>query len=420
MTVKYKTDFYASYMLIDIPEETDRNQYSFKMLERNHIQGILPVKERKEDGKGCLYVDISGKKSLAQEYKDKEMELEEMVFFFQQLMPVLEELRKYLLTEKMAVLEPEYIYRDMEDNQLYITVLPWEVEEGNNLHKLAEFFLEKINHKDEFGVNAAYHFYKQQSQPHFSLYYFIPVLEKENILKRQQKKEKTEVKQWDNLVEIRRGESLSEDRNEVMWEQPCENLETEKKQIRRNKDIGIWMIVIGLGIISISFLPILKFKQKLSGMALAVMFLVTGIGIKLFQYLQSKKKQEETEKEEFCYKEVVESEPGMEDTIFFESDTSEELLKLQWKEKGRAKQVVLREFPCTLGKVKEEVSIVMDNPSVSRVHCRFVEKDRGIAIMDLNSTNGTYLNGIQLKEGEILEIVKNDEILIGKVKVLVV
>ena len=40
--------------------------------------------------------------------------------------------------------------------------------------------------------------------------------------------------------------------------------------------------------------------------------------------------------------------------------------------------------------------------------------------MDLNSTNGTFLNGMPLGNGEMIEIEKNDEILIGKVKVLVV
>jgi pSer/pThr/pTyr-binding forkhead associated (FHA) protein len=40
--------------------------------------------------------------------------------------------------------------------------------------------------------------------------------------------------------------------------------------------------------------------------------------------------------------------------------------------------------------------------------------------MDMNSTNGTWLNGMRLKQGEIIEIEKNDEILIGKVRVIVV
>lgn len=420
MTVKYKTDFCASYMLIEIPEEIGHSQYSFKMLERNTIQGVLSLKERKEDGKGYLYLDISGKKSLIEEYKDKEMELEEMIFFFQQLMQVLEELRKYLLTEKMTVLEPEFIFRDMEDHQLYITVLPWELEEGNRLHKLAEFFLEKISHKDEFGVNAAYHFYKQQSQPHFSLYYFIPVLEKENILKRQQKKEKIEVKQWSNTIESTWEEVSPEEIKEVIPEQTWEEIEPEQKETRKNKYLGVLLIVIAFVLTLISFLPMIRFKHRMSTMVLAIVFFIVGIAIKIIEYLQEQKGLKEVKKEKPVHEEVMKIENGMEDTVFFESDTSEDLLKLQWKEKGRTKQVVLREFPCTVGKVKEDVSIVMDSPFVSRVHCRFVEKDRGIAVMDLNSTNGTYLNGIRLKEGEILEIIKNDEILIGKVKVLVV
>ena len=47
-------------------------------------------------------------------------------------------------------------------------------------------------------------------------------------------------------------------------------------------------------------------------------------------------------------------------------------------------------------------------------------RENKICIMDLNSTNGTFLNGLRVKSGEVLEIEKNDEILIGKVKVLVV
>ena len=44
MTVKYKTDFCASYMLIEIPEEIEHSQYSFKMLERNNIQSYKSIK----------------------------------------------------------------------------------------------------------------------------------------------------------------------------------------------------------------------------------------------------------------------------------------------------------------------------------------------------------------------------------------
>ena len=64
--------------------------------------------------------------------------------------------------------------------------------------------------------------------------------------------------------------------------------------------------------------------------------------------------------------------------------------------------------------------MLINDISVSRVHCQLVKKENRIAIMDLNSTNGTAVNGIPISSGEIIEIEKNDEILIGKVKVLVV
>ena len=62
----------------------------------------------------------------------------------------------------------------------------------------------------------------------------------------------------------------------------------------------------------------------------------------------------------------------------------------------------------------------MEDSSVSRIHCRFIENNGEIAIMDMNSTNGTSLNGMKLRPGEIMGIAKNDEILIGKVRALVV
>ena len=111
---------------------------------------------------------------------------------------------------------------------------------------------------------------------------------------------------------------------------------------------------------------------------------------------------------------------GTKETVFFDSFENDEYLKLQWKERGRKKQFILKEFPCTIGKMKDDTNLCIADISVSRIHCRFVERDNKVCIMDLNSTNGTFLNGLPLKSGEILEIEKNDEILIGKVKINVV
>lgn len=387
-------------MLIEVPQNTDINQYRFKMLEKNKIPGVLSCKERMEDGKSYLYVDISGKRSLLEEYKDKELQLEDMVCFFQEMTSVLEEIRPYLFHESMVNLNPEYIFKDLEEQGLYVLILPW-LQEEKTSHKLAEFFLEKINHKDENGVNAAYHFYRQQSQSQFSLLQFISVLEKESILKRQKIKEIAENKKM----------SIS-DREEVNEANPylIEDELSETENGNMSPKLKNWTGALSIVFLVLGILPIISTGIKISCFSVSILFFT------IFMMLNFKREKKET-KEHLGVQEV---EIDMKETVFFAPYENEESLKLEWKERGRKKQFILKDFPCIIGKIKEEVSLVIADSSISRVHCKFVEMDHKICIMDLDSTNGTYLNGLPLKTGEIQEIEKNDEILIGKVKIRVV
>lgn len=414
MEVRYRNDLYGNYMLIEIPISVGAGQYAFKMLEKNKIPGVLFCKERMEDGKAYWHVDISKKKNLIQEYKEKEMQLEDMIVIFQQMIPILEELRTYLLSENMVVMDPEYMFRDLEAESLYLLILPWNTEE-RSLQKLAEFFLEKINHKDENAVNAAYQFYRQQSQSQFSLYQFLPVLEKESILKRQKVKKDNSYREVKSMIEL--------------WQEPDERdleefhfYECDKEEFQKNKEISkgnvsVIFLILAVVFLILGVLPVISTTLRISCIALSFLLFVGFVVI----FIRGKRKSEKVK----CIEEerqlpVQEVNIGMKETVFFDSYESDDYLKLQWKEKGRKKQFILKEFPCTAGKMKEEVSLCISDISVSRIHCRFIERENKVCIMDLNSTNGTFLNGLPLKNGEILEIEKNDEILIGKVKVNVV
>ena len=39
-----------------------------------------------------------------------------------------------------------------------------------------------------------------------------------------------------------------------------------------------------------------------------------------------------------------------------------------------------------------------------------------IALIDLNSTNGTFINDVQLEQGEVAELEKGDELRFGNVR----
>lgn len=364
--VQYKSDLYASYIQVHIPKEADCTQYAFQMLKENLIKGVLAAEERIEEGEAWFYLDITGKVNLRQEFQDREMQLEEMTEIFQGLIRIYEELRNYLIPDDFVLIEPDFIYRDGENGEYSVAVLPWQHGENCGLRKLAEFFLEKLNPRDENGITIAYLFYRRQSQPNFSLYQFMPAVEKENILKRQKKRE--------NTVQQEKGfPAPSEDlQGSCLKEIPLPMKEVEKKK----------------GFLSRLF----RKKEKVNPeFDLSAVCEQTGFEEDLSVYSE---------------------------TVFFEEEKEE--WKLQWRERGKIKTADLRPLPLTVGKLKEEAAVLLEDSSVSRIHCRFIERDGGIALMDMNSTNGTSLNGIKLKPGEIMGIVKNDEILIGKVRVHVV
>lgn len=62
---------------------------------------------------------------------------------------------------------------------------------------------------------------------------------------------------------------------------------------------------------------------------------------------------------------------------------------------------------------KEDNHIIINDPFVSGYHARVFQKDGKIYIKDLDSTNGTLLNGDGVKETE--ELVEGDVLEIGRI-----
>ena len=69
-----------------------------------------------------------------------------------------------------------------------------------------------------------------------------------------------------------------------------------------------------------------------------------------------------------------------------------------------------------IGKKEDCVDGILDDASISRVHARFFQRDSVLCVEDLNSTNGTYKNGIMLAPHEKAEVFPEDEIRFGKLQ----
>ena len=76
----------------------------------------------------------------------------------------------------------------------------------------------------------------------------------------------------------------------------------------------------------------------------------------------------------------------------------------------------LEKLPLTVGKLAGAVDMAINEQSLSRMHARFSRMGKSIYVTDLNSTNGTFRNGMRLTPNATEIIEPGDEIRLGKLK----
>src|SRR5437764_14321944 len=70
------------------------------------------------------------------------------------------------------------------------------------------------------------------------------------------------------------------------------------------------------------------------------------------------------------------------------------------KGEHRGREHVISSDVIRIGKV-EGNDVVLNDETVSRVHCEIIRDGKGYLLRDLGSTNGTFLDGAEIKEAYI-------------------
>lgn len=371
MITRYANDYKHNYLVIQ-DDRVLRNDYRLKMMTENKVPGLLSCQDRMINGEGLLYYDITSLQPLKELFAEKRMTMDDIKLILNYLRELCERMQRFLLYGDGLLLEPEFIYMDIESRSYSFLYYPFG-EEGTLL-KLLDFMTEHVDSEDMDAVEASYQMADLFGRSHYTMdetlgWFFNEYPEEEDVTPSENK---SEIKDSD-YAEWERG----------LYEEKEEERRNNKDERKNSPKISIWD----------------RIKTFLFG------------------------KEEDNETSDIEFDEFPEyeespysSEPnGGANTVFIPWVENCEH-KLYGLEKKNKYHIDLTRAPFTIGKLEGAVDMVLNDQSISRMHAKIVRQSGKYYLQDLNSTNGSFHNGLRLKPNERVEISPGDEIGFGRLK----
>lgn len=456
---KYYKDYQHNYLILICGQEDKEGSYRYRMLSLNKVDGLLNYSIRNVNGSTCLYYDISSKISIENLYQNKRLSYDQVKDFFIQLDQICWNLSHYFLEEKELLLQPQYIYFDLAAQKYYGVYYPQtDMEEENIYEALLDFLLTHIDSEDQKLASKVYQFYEMAEDNIFSIADgTASFLDDERAMSGADieadilKEERDTI--GADVCEI----NVDETDMETAIVHGSENIGVPYPENGRGPTVFFYIILSVLSLVGAVGAYFLYLLYELTQRELMILFgcgAIMAMGCPLGMFLAWRTNKRKKEKlmadrqlladieDEFrdsrpislenvldknVYpsankyrkasmggkeKENVQAVYG--ETVFIDLNKQEPEYKLYALDSKNKKHIDLTHFPYTIGKMAGCVDCVLTDASISRLHARIEQKEGRIFLTDMNSTNGTYKNGLQMDPSETIEIEPGDEIRFGK------
>lgn len=470
MKSEYKRDINGNYLVLYEKEEPDTSSYQMRMLVGNTIPSILKCRIQGVDGQFMVCYDITSKQSLLSLYEEKKMGYEDLQMILGGFVQVMEEMSEYLLNPCRLLLKPEYMYVDIEKRQLYFCYLPgYDQDVRQKFQELTEYILPILDHEDQRAVMLGYGIYRRALEDSFHLEYIKKELYQErNEIEKADRSSDIQVtkgyygmnQQQDSKAEViytegegKVGLQKEENIETLMWQEEEEEKRAKASGSTR-RGIIIWCAIAALLSLLVVTAETFGYLPRVPvAVILGVVIAFMGIGMLCSWLLSLRKKKEEAAeenlenagtntpepassgKENFSMeietgisgeesKEIKENkgekpeerrkmsilQKNLGETVVLSANIVNGPATLVSREPGELATIYLQEELTVIGKMETAADAVVDLPTVSRIHAKIRKREGEYYLTDLNSRNGTSVNGKMLKGDEEYCLQDQDEV----------
>ncbi len=390
LETEYIRNLNCNYARVRLEEKPRENRYQYCILNRGGIRFLLPCSLRYIDGDAFLYYDISSTQNIVQLFEGKVIGREWMRDFLWGMERMEQELARYLLEDRNIIWSPQHIYQDLEKNDFFFMYVPY-CAKDSGFKSLLDFWVDRVDYEDEALVEFVYGLYEQYAAVGETCLNRQIFERFKEVEKREKKSQKAERQEQDGETQ-----GMCEPGSPQvsrLWHGDSSETEPETEERRRG------------------FLAFLSGRRKRQDPVSYQEILRRQVAVQPLGAVGEESVYGETDN---CQDTEQESEGEYGRTVYIE-ETEEERPRGLYRDNGEL-AVKVDKFPFVIGKRREEADLVLEDRSVSRIHARILEEEGNIYLEDLNSTNGTFKNGLRMRPYEKRRLEKEDELRFGKVE----
>jgi hypothetical protein len=405
---------YERILLSEIP---DTNRYQFHIIGRGGIKGLLPCSLRLIDNKAYLYYDITSTQNVAELYSSKKIDREWIKNFLWSMRQVQTELNRFLLDNRNILWFPQHIFQDLGSKEFRFLYIPYYgIDCG--LLQLLEFWIEHIDYSDSALVDFIYKIYNQYDLLG-SVYLEELIFEDGKCLEKRGTSNAEEISAETNIPETEANEIISNEatakgiesneskitefvsqgkaleNNKLLYHKKMNTSKQEEQRQKRTKDRTEKDNMVKKGLLQLLSEGYKKHQKDKEPYG------KENLELQINEYAVCEILAEEKEEEE-CGR-----------TIYVEEDQHHPQKHVLYnRENGEVIQI--RNDAFLIGKQCEEVDLCLLENTASRIHARITKDHDDLYLEDLNSTNGTFKNGLRLNPYEKRKLESGDEIKFGR------
>lgn len=407
MKTGYKRSMGHNYLLLQNDENYSNSADSYQMRTflENQITGLLPCEIQKVNGEEVFYYDITGCQNIVHLFekdKFKKQDLEKLFLSVAQTTEVLEE---YLLERNKMLFSPTYVYQNMESgNYQFIWFVYSQKTFETEFRSLTEYLLPKIDHEDKAAVAVGYGVYRISMEEYMD----IKGMRQQIFLEHETVQgKKTEQKTY----EYEEKSGNEEERQKIL----------DEFYEEESEETTSWRMILSIASVILFLASLYLFRRNwyvLLAEGIFLLIVALGAGIWYLGYHRKKKRAntikkvskitEDITQDEFyeeCHEEWSEKEEqkkinSTENMTVILDNRAGSGAYLRCLDDAAEKIYLIEKETLLIGMRREAVDIWLNFPTVSRLHAKIIHREDGDYLVDLNSRNGTLLNGEYLNPEE--------------------